>query len=135
MMNGKGCGRKLSWPKIRYYPSICLDGLKKTMKKPQVRIDGLQVEICIATSEIRNKNANHSTTTFGFIYYTRLIINTMLSVYQSIKLSSFLLIEIARKGTHDQSYTRDSQRNGNTYYILFLICCSSSFLLFILFRL
>jgi hypothetical protein len=32
MMNWKGCGRKRSWPNLRYYPYICLEGLKKTMK-------------------------------------------------------------------------------------------------------
>jgi hypothetical protein len=32
-MNGKGCGRKLSWPIFRYYTSISgiyLEGLRKT---------------------------------------------------------------------------------------------------------
>jgi hypothetical protein len=31
-MNLKGYGTKLSWPNLRYYPAICLEGLKKTMK-------------------------------------------------------------------------------------------------------
>jgi hypothetical protein len=30
-MNWKGCGRKRSWPNLRYYPGICL-GLRKTTK-------------------------------------------------------------------------------------------------------
>jgi hypothetical protein len=29
-MNWKEYGRKLSWPNLRYYPGICLEGLKKT---------------------------------------------------------------------------------------------------------
>jgi hypothetical protein len=31
-MNWKGCGRKSSWPNLWYYPGICLEGLRKTMK-------------------------------------------------------------------------------------------------------
>jgi hypothetical protein len=31
-MNGKGCGRKRSWPNLRYYPGICLEGLRKATK-------------------------------------------------------------------------------------------------------
>jgi hypothetical protein len=31
-MNWKGCGKKRSWPNLRYYPSICLEGLRKTTK-------------------------------------------------------------------------------------------------------
>jgi hypothetical protein len=31
-MNWKGCGRKRSWPNLRYYPGICLEGLRKTTK-------------------------------------------------------------------------------------------------------
>jgi hypothetical protein len=32
MMNWKGFGRKLSWCNRRYYPGICLEGLRKTTK-------------------------------------------------------------------------------------------------------
>lgn len=31
-MNLKRCGQKWSWPNIRYYPGICLDGLRKSTK-------------------------------------------------------------------------------------------------------
>jgi hypothetical protein len=31
-MNWKGCGRKRSWPNLRYYPDICLEGLRKKTK-------------------------------------------------------------------------------------------------------
>jgi hypothetical protein len=31
-MNWKGCGRKRSCPDLRYYPVICLEGLRKTTK-------------------------------------------------------------------------------------------------------
>jgi hypothetical protein len=31
-MNWKGCGRKRSWPNLRYYPGICLEGLGKPRK-------------------------------------------------------------------------------------------------------
>jgi hypothetical protein len=30
MMNWKGCGRKQPWPNLRYYASICMEGLRKT---------------------------------------------------------------------------------------------------------
>jgi hypothetical protein len=32
MINRKGCGRKRPWPNLRYYPSICLVGLRKITK-------------------------------------------------------------------------------------------------------
>jgi hypothetical protein len=31
-MNWKGCGRKRSWPDVRYFPGICLEGVRKTTK-------------------------------------------------------------------------------------------------------
>jgi hypothetical protein len=31
-MNWKECGRKRSWPNLRYYSNICLEGLRKTIK-------------------------------------------------------------------------------------------------------
>jgi hypothetical protein len=30
-MKYKGCGSNRSWPNLRYYPSICLEGLRTTM--------------------------------------------------------------------------------------------------------
>jgi hypothetical protein len=32
VMNLKGCGRKRSWPNLRYCSGICLEGLRKTTK-------------------------------------------------------------------------------------------------------
>jgi hypothetical protein len=32
MMNQKEYGRKKTWPNLRYYPSICLEWLRKTTK-------------------------------------------------------------------------------------------------------
>jgi hypothetical protein len=43
MVNWKRCGRKRSWPNLRYYPSICLEGLRETTKN--LRINGLQAEM------------------------------------------------------------------------------------------
>jgi hypothetical protein len=31
-MRWKGCGRYQSWPNLRYYPGICMEGLRKPMK-------------------------------------------------------------------------------------------------------
>jgi hypothetical protein len=42
-MNWRGCGRKLSWPNLRYYPDIFLEVLRKATKI--LRIAGLRVEI------------------------------------------------------------------------------------------
>jgi hypothetical protein len=39
MMNWKGFSRKISWPNLRYYPGICLEGLKKR-RKTSIRITG-----------------------------------------------------------------------------------------------
>jgi hypothetical protein len=43
-MNWKGCGRKKSWPNLRYYPGICLEGLRKN-KEISVSVADLWVEI------------------------------------------------------------------------------------------
>jgi hypothetical protein len=32
MMNWKGCGMKWPWSNLKYYPGICLEGLRKTAK-------------------------------------------------------------------------------------------------------
>jgi hypothetical protein len=32
MNNWKGCGRKRSWPNLRYYHGICLEGVRKNTK-------------------------------------------------------------------------------------------------------
>jgi hypothetical protein len=40
----KECGKKRSWPNLRHYPGIWLEGLRKTTKK-RVRVTGLQAEI------------------------------------------------------------------------------------------
>jgi hypothetical protein len=42
-MNLKGCGRKWSGPNLRYCPSICLEGLRKTTK--ELRIASLWTKI------------------------------------------------------------------------------------------
>jgi hypothetical protein len=39
MINWKGFGRKRSWPVLRYYPGIRLEGPRKT-SKPSIRIAG-----------------------------------------------------------------------------------------------
>jgi hypothetical protein len=44
MKNWKGFGRKWSWPNLRYYPGIHLEGLRKTTEN-SVRIASLQAEI------------------------------------------------------------------------------------------
>jgi hypothetical protein len=45
-MSWKGFGNKWSWPNLRYYPAICLEGLRKT-SKTSIRIAGLQAEVSI----------------------------------------------------------------------------------------
>jgi hypothetical protein len=32
MIHWEGCGKKRSWSNLRYYPGICLEELRKTMK-------------------------------------------------------------------------------------------------------
>jgi hypothetical protein len=34
-MNYKRYGRRQSWSKLRYYPGICVEGLRETTEKPQ----------------------------------------------------------------------------------------------------
>jgi hypothetical protein len=61
MMNSKECGRKRSWLNLRYYPSTCLEGLRKTMKT-SVGIAGLWVKVWNRLCWIRSRSVNHLTT-------------------------------------------------------------------------
>jgi hypothetical protein len=46
MMNLERCGRKRSWPNLRYFTGIYLEALTKiTKKKTSARIDGFRAEI------------------------------------------------------------------------------------------
>lgn len=40
IMSWKVCGRKRSWPNLRYYPGICLKGLRKQRETPRSRSTG-----------------------------------------------------------------------------------------------
>jgi hypothetical protein len=60
IMNCKGFGKKRTWPNLRYYPGICLEGLRKPWKT-SVMITGLQPEILIGTSWIQSSSVNPST--------------------------------------------------------------------------
>jgi hypothetical protein len=51
-MNWKEYGRKWSWPNLKYYPGICLDGLSKTTET-SVTFAGLRAEIWIP--DLQNK--------------------------------------------------------------------------------
>lgn len=61
-MNWKVCERKQSKPVLEYYPTICLERLRKTTTH---RTASIQVEIWTQTSGIRNRNANYWVVTFG----------------------------------------------------------------------
>jgi hypothetical protein len=63
MMSLKGCRRKLSWLNLRYYRSICLEGLRKSLKSSVRTVSGRRYET--STSWIRTTSVSHSTTTFG----------------------------------------------------------------------
>jgi hypothetical protein len=43
MTNCKRCEWKRSWPNLRYYPDICLEGLRKATKT--FRISDLRAEV------------------------------------------------------------------------------------------
>jgi hypothetical protein len=58
MMNWKGCGRRQSsWPNLKYYPSICLQGLRKTTKNLSENT-GLRTEIW--TQKLQNSKQDCS---------------------------------------------------------------------------
>jgi hypothetical protein len=45
MVNWKGFRRERSWPNLGYYPSICLEELRKAKKKTLFRVADLRAEI------------------------------------------------------------------------------------------
>jgi hypothetical protein len=60
--NWKGCGRKQSWSNLRYYPGICLEGLRKTTNKPQ-SVTRLRFEP--GRYQIQSRSVINLTTTFS----------------------------------------------------------------------
>jgi hypothetical protein len=64
-MNGKGFGRKWSWPNLRYYADIRLEIQTETAKilNQHSRSPGPRFES--ETSRTQSRSVNHSTTTFG----------------------------------------------------------------------
>jgi hypothetical protein len=56
IMNWNGCGRKWSWPNLRYYPSGCLKQLTKTMKNLG---QDSQCPTEFWTSQVPNTNQKH----------------------------------------------------------------------------
>jgi hypothetical protein len=64
MINCKGCGKKWSWPNLRHYPGMCLEGLRKTSKPPSGDlVSGSRLEPW--TTQIWSRSVYHSTTAFG----------------------------------------------------------------------
>jgi hypothetical protein len=64
VLNWKGCGRKLSWPNLRYYFSGKTEGNHEI----SVKVTVFQAEIEPGTCTVRSRSANYSTTTFGFAW-------------------------------------------------------------------
>jgi hypothetical protein len=56
------CGREQSWSPVRYYKSIFLVRLRKTMEKPHSRPE------VSGSSEIRSTNTKYSATAFALIH-------------------------------------------------------------------
>jgi hypothetical protein len=59
-MNGKGCGRKRSWPNIRYYPGIFLEGLRKTTKNLSQDIQALGRDLNLGPPEYEGLSLSHN---------------------------------------------------------------------------
>jgi hypothetical protein len=64
-MNWNGVGRKWSWPNLRYYPDIRLEGQRRDTKNlnKDNRSPGPRIEP--GTSRIRSSSSKHSKMTFG----------------------------------------------------------------------
>jgi hypothetical protein len=78
---GKGCGRKRSWPNFKVISSH----FPGDWRKPQqisVRIAGIRAKILPGTTRIRSRNVNHS--------ITRLILCEN-EIYLCMKLMSFMI--------------------------------------------
>jgi hypothetical protein len=65
---GKICGRKRPWPSLKYYPEICLEGLRRTTKT-SVMIADLRAEIWTRDLPNTSRSVTDSTTTFVAVSY------------------------------------------------------------------
>jgi hypothetical protein len=91
IINWRGCGRKRSWPNLRAYSDICLEGLRKTTK-------------CLSQNSLypcRDLNLGHPeyesrmlTTFFLQLFLSFFFLQLFLSffLYLVISLFSFLLL-------------------------------------------
>jgi hypothetical protein len=70
-MNLKGYGRKRSWPNLRYYPEIYLEGLRKTTKNSGYPVPGPRFETWIFRIRARVLDSN----TIEIFYY---VINSVI---------------------------------------------------------
>jgi hypothetical protein len=50
-MNWKGCGGTWSWPNLRYYNSICLEGLRKTTQTLRQESQSLRQDLNMGPPE------------------------------------------------------------------------------------
>jgi hypothetical protein len=65
MLNWKGCGRKWSWPNLRCYPDIFLEGLRKSTKK--LGIVSLEADVWTQDLSNMNSSVSHWSRTFGVL--------------------------------------------------------------------
>jgi hypothetical protein len=84
---------KLSWPNLRYYPGVCLEGLKKSTRN--LSQDSRSES---GTSRIRSRSVNDSTTALLiFLYFSSLhrkvflLPNTDLSFHRARNMTSYWL--------------------------------------------
>jgi hypothetical protein len=98
MMNGKGFGRKWSWPNSRYCAGIHLEGLRKTTKNLDYPSRSLGLRCKLRTSRIRSRSVNHLTTMFGvmvevpscFTVFTPAWLHSDLSLLMSCSHNEYL---------------------------------------------
>jgi hypothetical protein len=67
VLTGKGFGRKRSWPDLRYYAGVSLEGLSKTKNSVSQHWRSPGPVFESGTSRKRSRSVNHFTTTFDDI--------------------------------------------------------------------
>jgi hypothetical protein len=73
MMKWQGYGRKRSWPDLRYYPGIFVEGLRKTTKNLSQESRSLSRDLNSGPADYVSRSVKRWTTTFGGLNLAQIV--------------------------------------------------------------